>query len=79
MTRTTIDIDAPILKEIKEIQKKEGRALGKLVSELLLEGLAKRRSVSGTQKFNWISKPMQALVDLTDKEALYAILDRKED
>jgi hypothetical protein len=79
MTRTTIDIDAPILDEIKEIQKKEGKALGKLVSELLLEGLAKRRFVPETTKFNWISKPMQALVDLADKEALFAILDRKEE
>ena len=79
MARTTIDIEAPILKEIKDIQKKEGRTLGKIVSELLLEGLARRRSVPDTPKLNWISKRMQALVDLADKEALYAVLDGKED
>jgi hypothetical protein len=53
--------------------------LGKIISELLLEGLANRRSVPDTPKLNWISRPMQAMVDLTDKEALYAILDRQED
>jgi hypothetical protein len=79
MARTTVDLEAPILKEIKEIQKKEGGALGKIISELLLEGLARRRSSPPTQTFSWVSQPMQAMVDLADKDALYAILDGAED
>jgi hypothetical protein len=79
MARTTVDLEAPILQEIKDIQKKEGGALGKIISELLLEGLARRRSAPPTPKFTWVSQPMQAMVDLADKDALYAILDRAED
>jgi len=33
MARTTIDIDNPILKEIKTLQKKDGRSIGKIVSQ----------------------------------------------
>jgi hypothetical protein len=31
--RTTIDIDDPILKESKELQRREGKSLGRLVAE----------------------------------------------
>jgi hypothetical protein len=33
--RTTIDIDAPILREVKAIHEQEGRSMGAVVSELL--------------------------------------------
>ena len=38
--RTTIDIDDPILKKIKAIQARDGRSLGRLVSDLLAQALA---------------------------------------
>jgi mRNA-degrading endonuclease RelE of RelBE toxin-antitoxin system len=41
--RTTIDIDDPILKDVKRLQKREGTSLGRLVSDLLAESLARRR------------------------------------
>jgi hypothetical protein len=73
--RTTLDIDDPILREVKALQEKEGRSVGAIVSELLAEALARRRSSRARPPFRWTSRPMKALVDLTDKEAVYAALD----
>ena len=74
--RTTLDIDDPILREVKAIHVKEGRSMGAVVSELLADALGRRRG-SGTRptKFHWTSRPMKALVDLGDKDAVYAALD----
>jgi hypothetical protein len=58
MSRTTINIDDPILQEIKGLQKKEGRAIGKIVSQLLAEALAQRRTPGTVQQLKWISRPM---------------------
>jgi hypothetical protein len=76
MSRTTINIDDPILKEIKGLQKKEGRALGKIISQLLADALAQRKAPKENPKLQWISRPMHVLVDLSDKDEVYAILDR---
>ena len=74
--RTTIDIDAPILREVKALQKKQGRSMGRIVTDLLADALARRRGrLSATQEFRWTSRPMRALVDLADKEAVYRALD----
>lgn len=79
MSRTTINIDDPILKDIKALQRKEGRAIGKIVSQLLAEALAQRKAPMEMPKLDWISRPMGALVDLSDKEAVHSILDRAEE
>ena len=77
MSRTTLNIDARILIELKEIQRVEHKPLGKLVSELLNEALAfRRRKAPAPVTFRWISKSMKARVDLTDKDAVYAVLDQ---
>jgi hypothetical protein len=73
--RTTLDIDDPILKEVKAIHEREGRSIGAVVSELLAEALARRRPSRARPSFRWTSRPMKALVDLTDKESVYAALD----
>lgn len=71
MTRTTIDIDAAVLRELKKRQRREGKTLGQLVSELLASALDRDPDAADERApFVWSSKPMQALVDLEDKEAL---------
>jgi len=75
--RTTVDIDAPILKEVKAIQKKEGRSMGSIVSELLADALVRRRRSRDRARFRWTSRQMNPLVDLADKEAVYVRLDRE--
>ena len=74
--RTTIDIDDPILKEVKRLQRREGKSLGRLVSDLLAQALAGLREVpTGPPQFRWIAKPMGARVDLSDKHALLDAMD----
>lgn len=75
--RTTIDIDDPILNEIKALQRREGKSLGRLVSDLLAQSLADmRRTPKSASQFRWISKPMGARVDLGDK---HVVLDAMDD
>jgi hypothetical protein len=76
--RTTIDIDDPILREVKAIHEREGRSMGAVVSELLAEALVSRRPGRAKRSFRWTSRPMKALVDLGDKDAVYEALDVEE-
>ena len=73
--RTTLDIDDPVLREVKAIHEREGRSMGSVVSELLADALARRRSARGRPSFRWTARDMKALVDLSDKEAVHAALD----
>ena len=75
MSRTTLDIDRSILDEIRRIQRKERRSMGKIVSQLLADALSCRSESKGRAEFKWISRPMQAMIELDDKDALYAALD----
>jgi hypothetical protein len=69
--RTTIDIDDPILKELKRLQRVEGKSLGRLVSDLLAGSLATlHRRPPSPPTFKWKSKAMGARVDLSDKDAV---------
>jgi hypothetical protein len=72
--RTALDIDARILEEVKATHQREGRPMGAVVSELLADALARRRAPRARSAFRWISRPMHALVDLTDKDAVNAAL-----
>jgi hypothetical protein len=75
MARTTLDIDTPILNELKALQKREKRSLGQLVSHLLADALAHRTRKRGKTELRWTSRSMQARLDLEDRDALYAVLD----
>jgi len=78
MPRTTVDIEMPVLKEITSLRKKEHHTLGQIVSQLLSESLARRRALRKAPSYKWTSRSMRALVDLTDKGALYAILNKNK-
>lgn len=77
MSRTTVDIDTPILNEIRRIGRESGQPMGRVISDLLAAALAARRAKAARKRsFQWISRPMGARVDLEDKEALFqALLD----
>jgi hypothetical protein len=76
--RTTLDIDPPVLRDLRELQKKEGGTLGELASRLLAEALARRPKRAPTPAFEWTAKAMGARVDLADKDLVYSILDRAD-
>lgn len=75
MPRTTIDIDAAVLRELERRKRLEGKTLGGLVSELLAGAL--RREAGPPAAFTWTTHPMGARVDLEDKEALRRVLDAR--
>ena len=74
--RTTLDIEATVLKELREVQKRDGGTLGEIASRLLAEALARRPT--RPPRLDWTARPMSALVDLEDKDVVYAILDRAD-
>lgn len=77
--RTTIDIDDPILRDLKRLQQREGKSLGRLVSDLLAQSLANRRKAEPEPPaFQWISRPMGARLDLLDKHALLDAMDEPQ-
>jgi hypothetical protein len=78
MALTTFDIETPILQELKDLQKKEGRSLGQINSQLLSEALGSRKATHKFPQLKWTSRPMKALVELSDKDAVYRILDKSE-
>lgn len=76
MPRTTMDIDAPILDDLRRLQRQEGKSLGKLISELLAQALAQRKSGRARRPaFHWKTSPGALRIDLTDKDALWDALD----
>jgi hypothetical protein len=74
MPRTTIDIDPQVLRELKKRQRRQGKTLGRLVSELLTTALA-RDEPQPSSALAWTSRRMGARVDLEDKEAVRRALD----
>ncbi len=79
MPRTTLNLDAPILRDLKRLQKREGKSLGRLVSDLLAQALRQAtRDKTTDPVFRWHSQPLGSRVDLGDKEAVRAFLDREE-
>ncbi len=77
MARTTLDIDATVMRELRRRQAAEGKTVGSLVSELLAVALAASQVPS--PPFAWTIKAMSASVDLDDKDAVYAALELESD
>jgi len=74
MPRTTVDIDPMVLRELKQRQRREGKTLGRLVSELLTAAMS-REEPPPSVPLRWRSQSMRPLVDLEDKEAVRRALD----
>lgn len=74
--RTTIDIDAPVLADLKRLGQDRHIPMGRLVSELLGRALREAEPLRPARvAFAWIERPMNAKVDLADREALYEAMD----
>jgi len=74
----TLDLDPQVLETLRQLQSRERKPIGRLASDLLAEALAHHGSPNRPpQPFRWNSGDLEARVDLADKEALYAKLDRE--
>ncbi len=75
MPRTTVDLDAAVLRELKRLQKRAKKPLGQLISELVAAALAREAGTEvAARPFAWAMQRMGARVDLEDKEAVRAAL-----
>jgi hypothetical protein len=76
MPRTTVNLDASVLSQLKRRQHKEQKALSELVNQLLARALAETESSDEVPRpLRWTSKAMRARVDIEDKDALLQALD----
>ena len=55
MAPTTTNIENSVLKEVKNLQKQDGRSIGRIVSQLLAEVLAQRKNKAKASRFKWRS------------------------
>ena len=79
MSRTTLNIDDTVLRELKRLQEQDPRPLGELASELLATALAQRgEDREEPQTLGWRTEDMSARVDLEDREAVQRLLDESE-
>ena len=76
MPRTTLDLDARVLRDLKRLKRTNGRSIGQIASELLAGALRQRPADSPPQaSFRWRSARMGARIDLDDKEAVARALE----
>lgn len=75
MPRTTVDIDASVLRELKKRQERERKPLGQLISELLARAIASEDEAASP--FIWVAKDLRPRIDLEDKDAVWSILDER--
>ena len=77
MARTTINLDATVLRELKARRERERRPIGDVASDLLAAALKERPSaVPESPEFRWKSYDLGGYqVDLYDKEAVWRALD----
>lgn len=77
MPRTTVNLDASILRDLKRRAKDEGKSLGDVMSQILAPALT-RGGRTRSAAVRWNVAPMgPPKVDLEDKEAVrHALGDR---
>jgi hypothetical protein len=75
MPRTTLDLDAGVLRELKRRKRASGRSIGQIASELLAGVLRGPDQTRSTRPVQWRSTRMGVRVDLEDKEAVRRVLD----
>lgn len=78
MPRTTIDLDASVLEQLRRRAEREGKSMGTVGSELLARALGEAPR-AGADAFEWPSYRLgQPLVDLEDPEAVRRALERSD-
>jgi len=75
MTRTTLDLDSSVLAELRRRSVREQVSTGELASRLLASSLQDK--VGEARPIRWKSADLgRPRIDLEDKDALHAALDR---
>ncbi len=76
MPRTTVNLDASVLGQLKRRQHKERKQLSELVNQLLARALAETESSDDSARpLRWTSRAMRPRIDLENKDAVLQALD----
>jgi len=71
MPRTTLNLDASVLREVKRRARDQGKSVGDVISEIVGPALAQRNRTGGHSELRWRTARMgPAKIDLEDKEAV---------
>lgn len=77
MPRTTVDLEAGVLRALKKRAAREKRSLGTVASELLATALAEPVA-DRARPLTWVARDLgPPLIDLEDKDAVWAAVDEK--
>jgi hypothetical protein len=75
MPRTTLDLDASVLRELRRRGARERKSMGRVASEVLAAGL-REQAPREQAPLRWPSRHMgKPRIDLDDREALGRMLD----
>jgi plasmid stability protein len=75
MTRTTLDLDPSVLRELRIRGKRERKSMGQVASELLASALTEPERPTAAE-LDWTTADLGApRIDLEDKESLRRILE----
>jgi hypothetical protein len=78
MPRTTLDLDASILDQLRHRAASEHKSMGQVASERLAVALAEKATTQAP-RLRWPSKRMgKPRIDLQDKDALWRALDEPQ-
>lgn len=78
MPRTTLNIDASVLRALKGRAKDERKSIGDVVSEIVAPALAQKQVKRQQVRLRWHSARMgPPTIDLEDKEAARRALDQR--
>lgn len=76
MPRTTLNLDPSVMRELRRRSARQHTTIGELASQLLARGL-REEAEPKPRPFAWVSHDLgKPAVDLEDKEALAALLER---
>ena len=76
MTRTTLKMEADLLRRLKERAAREGRSMQELANELLRDGLNRREAPVGYEfRLDGWEAREQPGVDLLDRATLFDLMD----
>lgn len=71
MPRTTLNLDASVLREVKRRAKDQGKSVGDVISEIVGPALAQKDRKRSHPELRWRTARMgPAKIDLEDKEAV---------
>lgn len=75
--KATIELDESVMAQLERLRKEQGTSLSQLIADLLNQAL-KQRPVPDENDHapRWISREMHARVDIADRDAVWAAMER---